>query len=408
MQQAQTLEDALDVLDPEAALVTLELQQAFYVPRDNSPIEDLRLLLTRQQNILKILFSGHRGSGKSSELARLRQELEDQYVSVHFSVTETLDPFDLTHVDVILTIATELLKTVQELGLDLSEPVEQYITDFASDVTQEMEKSTSFGAEAEAGILSVFAKLSARLRAEDTTREVVRKKVQGRMQDLFLAIDTLARDIQRNHQKRVLVIIEDFDKLDLDTAQSLMYGKATSLTTPHISIIYTFPIALCRDNNFAQIQNNFGVTKMLPNIRINHKDSSADSQQRDLLRALLAKRVKLELFEEDAIEELITFSGGIPRELIRLTSQACLEALKAKTDKITLRHAQISIEDKRNTYRALLSREQLGLLQDIKQAKHVDNTLEHRKLLHNLSVIEYKNDSVWFDVNPVVDKLLEG
>ena len=58
--------------------------------------------------------------------------------------------------------------------------------------------------------------------------------------------------------------------------------------------------------------------------------------------------------------------------------------------------------------RSYISRAQIDLLKNVNKAKTVDNDEDHRALLHNLSVLEYRNDvGAWHDVHPIVRPLLE-
>jgi hypothetical protein len=61
---------------------------------------------------------------------------------------------------------------------------------------------------------------------------------------------------------------------------------------------------------------------------------------------------------------------------------------------------------RRRDYHILLEARQKDLLRQIHASKGVNNDPDHRALLHNLSVLEFRNDDVWYDVHPVVIPLL--
>ena len=81
-----------------------------------SPLEDLSILLQDTTDPQKILFSGHRGSGKSTELAKLTMELQDQFFIIHYSVKNILNLLDLTYEDVVLSIGLELFREARSNG----------------------------------------------------------------------------------------------------------------------------------------------------------------------------------------------------------------------------------------------------------------------------------------------------
>ena len=125
--KATDLRGALNVLDPERPLETDEDLRDLFVERPDSPIDELAMLLEGTDRPQKILFTGHRGSGKSTELARLSQRLRDEFFIVRYSVKSVLNLFDLTHVDVVLSLALELIKqaTAKEVGIRISGDVGQ-------------------------------------------------------------------------------------------------------------------------------------------------------------------------------------------------------------------------------------------------------------------------------------------
>ncbi len=89
--KARTLREALNIFDPERPLQSEEELRDYFVERPESPIEELRILLENTAQPVRILFTGHRGSGKSTELAKLSSLLQDQLFIVRYSVKNTLD-----------------------------------------------------------------------------------------------------------------------------------------------------------------------------------------------------------------------------------------------------------------------------------------------------------------------------
>ena len=77
---------------------------------------------------LKVLFSGHVGCGKSSELVRLRDRLKNpgashrRYFPILLDVSEYLDDFDASLTDILLAIVTELAQTLRDdLGIEIKD-----------------------------------------------------------------------------------------------------------------------------------------------------------------------------------------------------------------------------------------------------------------------------------------------
>ncbi len=407
MTKVDDLRQALNVLDPERPLRTKEELDAYFVGRPMSPLEELALLLKETTDPQKILFTGHRGSGKSTELAKLTQGLQDQFFIVHYSVKSILNLFDLTYVDVVLSLGLQLIREATGQKLDVSKDVLGHVLNFTKEITKEVETGVKEQTDVGAELNLYVVKLSSKLCTEDATRSVVREKVSHRLSDLLESIDLLAREVEKQTKRRMLVIVEDLDKTDLDTAKGLFYGHATSLLAPPVSIIYTFPTALRHDNDFMQVEMNFPNVYILPNLKTRSRNGEPDEEGLSQLRDILTKRIEKGLFTAGALDTLATLSSGIPRELIALARQACLAAMKADRPEIDEDAVQTAARRKRMDYEVLLTTDQLALLWKVRDTKRVENDEAHRALLHNLSVLEYRNEGVWYDVHPLIEPLLD-
>lgn len=409
MKRAENLTEALNILDPERALRTNVELRDFFVSRQMSPLQELSILLKDTRGSQKALFTGHRGSGKSTELAKLTQLLQDSFFIIHYSIKRILNLFDLKYVDVILSLGLELIREATEQKLKVKKQVLEHILDFAKEITREVETGVKEQAEVGAELNLYVAKLSSKLGTEDATRETVREKVSHRLSDLLESVDILGREIEKNTGKRILVIVEDVDKTDLETAKELFYGHATSLLAPAVSIIYTFPTALRHDNDFIQVEMNFPNVYILPNIKTRFRDDKEDKEGLQQLRTILTKRVKEDLFTDDALNNVARVSSGIPRELIALARRACLNARTSDKKIIDQNAVKQAARSKQKDYQVLLTSRQIDLLRNIRKTKRVENDEDHRSLLHNLSALEYQNDEgVWYDVHPLVEPLLKA
>ena len=78
------LAETLNLFDPRGPLHVDELE-AYYVARPHAPLEQMKTYLRVINQPAKVLFSGHRGSGKSTELVRLAKDLENEFFVVQFS-----------------------------------------------------------------------------------------------------------------------------------------------------------------------------------------------------------------------------------------------------------------------------------------------------------------------------------
>lgn len=100
-----------------------------------SPLQELALLLQNTDTPQKILFTGHWGSGKSTELAKLTSLLQGQFFVVGYSVKDVLDLPDLKHMDLILSLAMRLVLAATGQKLKIKKEVLSRIYDFTKEVT---------------------------------------------------------------------------------------------------------------------------------------------------------------------------------------------------------------------------------------------------------------------------------
>jgi hypothetical protein len=405
--KARNLREAINTLNPEKPLRTRDQLEAYFVERPWSPLKALKVLLEDSEEPQKILFTGHRGSGKTTELAKLADNLKNEFFIIQCSAERHLNLFDLTHADVILSLGLELLDQVKKQSIPVNNKILGSFHDFTKKIVLEIEDEEKkiLGGELEGGIPDI-ATLTGKYKTEDTTRINIRKSLDHCLQELFENIDFLAQEIKIRTGRPVLAFVEDLDKTDIQTAEDLFYKHAASLLTPRLAIIFTFPIELRFDNNFMHIRSSFPTIVALPNINLRHRDNSPNDSGKKLLENILAKRLEEHLIMQDALISLVESSGGIPRELIALARGACVAARVADKTSIDEESAAQAVQDRRRDYEVLLPAEQRVLLEEIARNKWADNNEKYQPLLKNLSALEYRNGDPWFDVHPLVKPLL--
>lgn len=112
---AQTLQDGIKLFDPKKTLEGEDLKK-YYIQRGSTATKEIKIYLLGAEDS-KILFSGHRGSGKSTELNRLSSEIEAEYkdlILVKYSIESVLDTYDLEISDILFTMVSQVYKKIQE------------------------------------------------------------------------------------------------------------------------------------------------------------------------------------------------------------------------------------------------------------------------------------------------------
>lgn len=64
---------------------------------------------------------GHSGSGKSTELFKVEKELSNKYQVIRFSIRDEVDIMDLTYADMIFTIMHNVIETLHNEKIRISD-----------------------------------------------------------------------------------------------------------------------------------------------------------------------------------------------------------------------------------------------------------------------------------------------
>ncbi len=407
--KADNLLQVFEIFDIKP-LVCEEIEQ-YYAERP-SPVKELATVLHATKTPSKFLFSGHRGSGKSTELNILSDKVKDKYFVVKFSVSDTLSIHDITHIDLLLILGSEIYKQAFASGIKLSE-------ELCKDLSEWMSKRTKIESTEEKSIVGLgtglnflFVKLGTKMLAEATTREEIRKELKPRLEELIEKINTMVYDVEGNSKlkdsgKKILVIIDDLDKLDLKEAEELFFQNSNSLTLPKCSIVYTIPISLVYSNKYPQTKLNFTDAYILPNIRISKSNGEKDEVERNILKTILEKRMNINLISDDALNNAIENSGGSLYQFIYLIRSASIKASMRDGKKIEIEDINGVINNVRNDFDRILRREHYLLLDEIHRTKVAVGGELIMELFHNLSILEYLNAKRWCDVHPLIVPLLK-
>jgi hypothetical protein len=85
---------------------------------DNDILRELGRHISRSSDIRSCqLYAGHRGAGKSTELLRLKEDLEKKgYLVIRFQADEDFDIWDAEYTDILLTCTHNILKDLKEIA----------------------------------------------------------------------------------------------------------------------------------------------------------------------------------------------------------------------------------------------------------------------------------------------------
>ena len=320
LRKAENLTEAYQVLVPDQPLEG-EWLERFYAERPEhasiaSLVDQLGWLDPRDDD--KTLFTGHRGSGKTTELARLEQALEPTHTVVRFNADSLLNLGDVDYADLLAVLGLQVFREIQRRGVRLNE---QRLNDllfwYKTRVFEEDERrrlESEVGGELDA----VVAKFSLKLTADAPRRQTVRAEARAYLSDLLERLNALLEDLQRKTGRRTLVLVDGLDKmLDLTQVSDLFCRGASALMAPRCRVVYTVPLAIYNTNDLHQVRMSFTRNFTLPNIKAAEQDGSPCREGREALLRVLDCRLMPGLLAPEAAERLVDFSGAIQRRDVR-------------------------------------------------------------------------------------------
>jgi hypothetical protein len=398
-------------------------------------IEQLRQAHT-QPDPVKILFAGHAGSGKSTELFRVKREVEQLY---HVVIARISERYTLPTVDyrqVLFFCASQLVEVGAQLNAIIKDRDEaKLVLDWFDERTQQEVSSGGHTLTVETGakvsfFTAFFAKFSGKIYSGGETKETAIKHIESRLDQLRLNMHLIVRAIEEQlGGKKLLLVLEDLDKIeDRTQGYALFFEHRLQLLDIPCSVIFTFPIALWYEQD-ANVQS-YPVRYLLPMIPVSASPADpADAQQatkkaetgRAMLRRLLFQRLdeQAHLLTPDALNYLIDYSGGVLRDLLYLLREAAIGATVRNGTQIELDDVRTVVRSLRNEYANRLSPRTYGedsvSLESIDEAlgdvtawpkRTADRSAAFRMLLQSLCILEY-NGEQWFDLHPAVREYLE-
>lgn len=410
-------------LDPSEPLASKDrrLERGLYV---GGFIESIRekLVINKNKNY-KLLLSGHTGCGKSTFLNILASDpaIRRAYHVVKFSVKDLLDVNDLDHIDLLLAMAGQafaslpedrpdesLLKKARRLAGELQGQIE------AEDETTDSRQG-ELGGEVGLGfdLFGYFKeKLFARFRFEHQTRTKIRTHYQPRISEFIRKIDGILLDTARLAKKPLLILVDDTDKLPPESGLAIFFDNGHHFSTLNAALLLVLDISLSNSAKFPAIRAKFSEGEFFPAVKVFDRDGNVRGpgvdDYRAIIRELVLKRIPASLIEPDALEEAITLSGGVTRELVRLLNHAIFKA-RGKIDLPAVQYAGVRIANDYNLtgkhtqimMKVLANPDWLASNSDVDEATRIE-------LLHMPALFEYRNgENKWYRPYPVFNTYLK-
>lgn len=369
------------------------------------------------------LFTGHLGCGKSTELLRLKADLEaENFHVVYFESTCVLEMVDIDITDILLAIAGLVSKSIEAMKLRV-QPT--YFTKLFSEVVDFLQTPIELGVEAE---LSVgIGKITAKTKESPHLRRRLRDYLEPRTENILQSInkellDRANLELKARGKKGLVVIVDNLDRVAIRPLPSgrslpeyLFIDRGDQLRKLNCHIVYTIPLALTFSNDSAQLQHRLGgglAPKILPMIPVRQRSGEINIEGLELMRQMVlarafphsspAKRLNLitQLFDNsDSLDRLCLISGGHVRDLLGLL----FDCLREQDPPFDRNCVELVIRRQRDYRANAIDMNESELIFQVIQEQRVKGDIEYDLLLRSLFVFEYRDhQGVWFAINPVL------
>lgn len=446
MSNADALTEIYNAIDP---FRPLEAGDPNYVDTravrgDADILVDLGRDIVRSRDNTYQLYAGHRGAGKSTELLKLKADLEKKgcFVVYFAAVGDNgdIDPEDAEYTDILLSCTRHLLEDLQpEKGLQEAVNANSLLDWLRGRLITMKEigltEISLDGLSVEVGIQE-FAKLSTTLRAVPSERRRIREMVNPHTVTLVAALNEFINDAKQklpSDRRKLVAIADNLDRIvpirqedGRSNHDEIFIDRSDQLRRLDCHVIYTIPISMVYSNRANDLKDLYGNHQILPMIMVRYPDGSICPAGMAVLKQMLTKRIlenatlkavmphatlEQDIFEtEEILERLCLASGGHVRELMLLVKEA-LNYTEAFP--IGVKAVQRAISTTRDTYRRTVERGQWSTLAQVAQVKRIENDDIHRSLLFNRCILEYRyfddegNMQCWYDAHPLIKTLPE-
>ncbi|MCT7993852.1 ATP-binding protein [Laspinema olomoucense] len=455
------LKQFFDATNPSKTLFVedSELDQKYYIDfssvRGGQIIEDLRdnITLWSPEEPTCQLFTGHIGCGKSTELLRLKAELEREgFHVVYFESSKDLEMGDVDVGDILLAIAKRVSESLDRLTLEEPKRLKSILQGAAKLLQTEIEFDKfelealgnklsaskegitvdGFGNQFSAGkegitvVAMGIAKITAKVKASPDLRSKLRGYLEPQTNGLIDAInkeilEPAIAQLKQYGKKGLVAVVDNLDRVDSSPKpwgrqqqEYLFVDRGEQLRSLHCHVVYTMPLALRFSNDFGTLIERFmSEPQMLPMVPVLCRDGSENTEGMALLRQMILARAfphldpekRLEkitaLFEDaETLDRLCHISGGHIRLALRMLNDGIKKQRGLPITRPTLEEV---ICGYRNERTLAVTDEEWELLRLVRERKQLPRKQDDHILIRSMFVYEYRDAAgSWFDINPIL------
>lgn len=411
----------------------LEPNDRCYVPHlgkpdgTGDPIVDIYNRISWSEAASVSLLSGHRGSGKSTELRRLRKLLEDEGCVVFLC-----DMYDYMNMTTQVEISDFFISIMGALN-------DAYYAKFGENPAQEnyWERLVNFlntdvrleGLTLEASTPGVKGGIKASLKDDPSFRRQLQTGLKGHVARLVQEAHEFAvsvvQEVRRktvDPNKKVVFLVDSVEQIrgvgaDADTIHSsvenLFSAHADSLHIPLLHVLYTVPPYMTALSPALGRHLGGGIICHLPSIHV-FKERSAipDDAGLAIMKSIISCRYPdwQQIITEPNLERLALATGGDFRNFFRIVDNALIKS--GGLDSLPIPESIIK-ETENHLRREMLpiAADDMLWLKEIAESKspklkNIKDLPQLARFFETCLILNYRNGDDWYDVHPLIRELV--
>lgn len=355
----------------------------------------------------RIFLSGHKGTGKTTELLKLKNDINKTgcFLTVFCDVAnEKSTTNDMDIVDVIISMLEKLVKELQDRGINIKdEDIESFYNWYDQrivEINDKTDKSAAIEIEAQGGIniLSLYKLIvgtKTKLSASQDTKDTIRRVFTNKFPDFSLKFNEFILNVKdaikkENIAKDLLFIIDGFEKIgSFEDRKRILIDESDKFVEIKSNMILSLPIELFSKKMAIR---DFSTLISFPLITL-------DENGIEKFKEFIDKRIERKLFDsEETIEEIIRYGVGSPRETLQMIQGAYMAADGEIIDMQSVIDAKNKISDEIVDY---LTTHELEILKKVGSQKTIAYDEIMAELLSKKAILEYGDGSMK-KVNPII------
>jgi len=310
-------------------------------------LDDVKTLLsnsvTRSTGVpVTRLFTGHRGTGKTTELKRVKRKLESgetgRRIFVSFvEAEESLDLQDVAAPDVVFLMVRQLVSDLRDQKFEFGwQRFTGFVKEFVELLRGEVQlKGIDIGADP--------LKFSVVLKDVPRARPVLRSLLEGKLPTIYDLVNGEILEEARGFLRErgfddILLIVDQLDRIPrkvingrgLTNDENLFLDHAGTLRALRCHVLFTIPTELAYSLRRVDLQNAYGADILaLPAIPVHDRDGKAcDPGVRSMAEVVKRRAQKAGLESSQVfnpptlLERFVRLSGGHLRSLFVLLRAA--------------------------------------------------------------------------------------